>query len=94
MTWKISPKRIKEIISGSNESVWEPFPGTTIVAWQLPNGFVISDQSGCIDPSEYDQEIGVEIARKHLEDKVWQLYGFMRKQEFHDAQGGEANEEE
>lgn len=33
MTWKISPKRIKEIISESKEPVWEPFPGITIVAW-------------------------------------------------------------
>lgn len=93
MTWKISPKRIKEIISESKESVWEPFPGITIVAWQLPNGFVISDQSGCIDPDDYNREIGIDIARNHLEDKVWHLYGFMRKQEFSDAKGGGADDQ-
>lgn len=91
MEWKLSQSRINQIVKDSAEKIWEPFPGITIVAWQLPNGFVISDQSGCIDPKDYDRDIGIEIARKHLEDKVWQLYGFARKQEYHNAKVGDAN---
>lgn len=70
-----------------DEEVWEPFPGITIVAWNLPNGFTISDQSGCVDPKNYNREIGVSICRERLRDKLWMLYGFMLKNEL--GKGGE-----
>ena len=56
--------------------------GITIVAWNLPNGFTISDQSGCVDPKNYDREIGVGICREHLRDQLWKLYGFALKEQF------------
>ena len=70
----------REACGYHREHVWEPFPGITIVAWNLPNGFTISDQSGCVDPKNYDREIGVEICLEHLRDKLWMLYGFLLKE--------------
>lgn len=64
------------------EKVWEPFPGITIVAWNLPNGLAISDQSGCADPKNHDREIGVGICREHLRDQLCKLYGFALKEQF------------
>ena len=81
-TWKIPPERIAAIINESKEAVWEPFPGITIVALNLPNGYTIVESSGCIDPSEYSHEIGVSLCRKALERKVWQLEGYRGKQRF------------
>lgn len=79
---KLTNADIDAIQAQCDEAVWEPFPGITIVAWNLPNGFTISDQSGCIDPSNYDREIGVGNCRENLRDKLWTLYGFLAKEEF------------
>ena len=82
MKTKLTQEDIKAIESKCEESVWEPFPGATIVAWNLPNGFTISDQSGCVDPKNYCQDIGVRICREHLRDQLWKLYGFALKEQF------------
>ena len=87
MTDKIPEEEIDEIIKQSTEKVWEPFPGITIVAWQLPSGFVISDQSGCINPDEYDRNLGLKYAREKLKTQVWQYEGYRRKVEFSKRQG-------
>lgn len=94
MTWKISQKRIREIMDESLYEVWEPYPGITIVAMNLPNGYTLVESSGCVDPAEYDRELGIQLCKNALERRVWQLYGFMRKQEYSDAKGGEKNGEE
>lgn len=85
MTIKIPQEHIDKLIEASKEAVWEPFPGITIVAWRLPNGFVIVDESGCIDPKAYDREIGLTIAREHLTDKVWELEGYRAKQHLYEV---------
>ena len=82
MSNKIPESHIDEIIEKTNERVWEPFPGITVVAWQLPNGYVITDQSGCIDPKDYDRDLGIKYSREHLKTQVWQLEGYLRKNEF------------
>lgn len=79
---KLTNEDIDAIQAQCSEKVWEPFPGITIVAWNLPNGFTISDQSGCVDPKNYDREIGVRICREHLRNKLWELYGFSLKEKF------------
>ena len=94
MTWKISQKRIREIMDESLYEVWEPYPGITIVAMNLPNGYTLVESSGGVDPAEYDRELGIQFCKNALERRVWQLYGFMRKQEYSDAKGGEKNGEE
>lgn len=82
MSNKIPETYIDELIEQSEEKVWEPFPGITIVAWRLPNGYTISDQSGCVDPLDYDRELGIKFAREHLKTKLWELEGYLRKQSF------------
>ena len=82
-SWKIPKERIVDMAARSKEVVMEPFPGITVVSWQLPSGFVI--------PAEYDREIGIECCRERLIDKVWELEGYVQKQRWanqrlHDAE--------
>lgn len=79
---RLSKEDIDAIVDNSVQKVWHPFPTITIVAWELPNGYVISDQSGCIDPDNYDESLGVEYARERLRNRVWELEGYLAKQEF------------
>lgn len=87
-TWKIPVEVIDGIIENTEEQVWEPFPGITIMAWKLPNGYTIVESSGCIDPSEYSREIGAQSCREALKRKVWQLEGYRGKQRYFEAHNG------
>lgn len=50
---------------------------TTIVIATLKNGFEITETSSCVDKANYDQELGTKICMKRIENKVWELLGFL-----------------
>lgn len=50
---------------------------TTIVIATLPNGFVIVESSSCVDPANYNQELGVKLCKERIRDKLWMLEGYM-----------------
>lgn len=52
------------------------FNKTTIVICQLKNGFVIVESSSCVDPENYDAEVGYEICMNRIANKIWELKGF------------------
>lgn len=49
---------------------------TTVVIATLPNGFTITESSSCVDPSNYDEEIGISICKTRIENKIWELEGY------------------
>lgn len=50
---------------------------TTIVKAELVNGFVIVESSSCVDPNNYNEEIGTSICLKKIDNKIWELLGFL-----------------
>lgn len=83
MSHKIPKEHIENLMAHSDYEIWE-VSSCTIVAMTLPNGYTIVESSGCIDPSEYDHDLGVELCKAALERKVWQLEGYLHKQEFYE----------
>lgn len=49
---------------------------TTVVILTLKNGFEVVGTSACVDPANYDHEIGIKYARQRAMDKVWELEGY------------------
>jgi len=49
---------------------------TTYVTVRMKNGFTLRESTTCVDPANYDEEIGKEICLKKIEDKVWFLLGY------------------
>lgn len=49
---------------------------TTYVTVKMKNGFTIRESTTCVDPNNYDEEIGKKICLEKLEDKVWFLLGY------------------
>lgn len=87
MTYKIPAERIDEIMSESRyETIDSAHGSCTVVIMTLPNGFTLVESSGCIDPAEYDHELGVRLCKDALRRKVWQLEGYLGKQRFHEMQ--------
>lgn len=54
------------------------FPGTTVTVCciSLDNGFTAVGSSACVDPSEYNEDMGKAIAYKDAEGKAWSYLGF------------------
>lgn len=50
---------------------------TVVVQATLVNGFVIVESSSCVDPKNFDINIGKDICMKKIKDKVWMLLGFL-----------------
>jgi hypothetical protein len=48
----------------------------TVCLIKLKNGFTVTGQSACVDPAEYNKEIGEQIAYKRAEDAIWSFLGF------------------
>ena len=50
---------------------------TTMVKCETKTGFRQYEVSSCVDPKNYDAEIGAEIAAKRIQDTIWQSLGFV-----------------
>jgi len=50
---------------------------TTVVHARLANGFLVTESSSCVDPANFSMEIGSEICKKRIRNKVWELLGFV-----------------
>lgn len=49
---------------------------TTAVVLTLKNGFEVVGTSACVNPAEYNAEIGTKFARERALSKVWELEGY------------------
>lgn len=56
------------------------FDKCLICAYKLENGFVIVESSACVDPKNFDLDIGRKICREHVENKLWELEGYVLQQ--------------
>ena len=52
-------------------------PTLTHCALHLDNGFVVTGESACVSPENYDKAIGENIAFDNAIDKLWPLFGFL-----------------
>ena len=71
----ISQDMVKDFIK--DYEVFEPDNKTTVVHVTLKNGFTVTESSSCVDPENYSKDIGVEICLERIENKIWELLGFM-----------------
>lgn len=50
---------------------------TTAVVLTLKNGFEVVGTSACVNPADYNLEVGRVFARQRAIDKVWELEGYV-----------------
>ena len=48
----------------------------TYVTVRMKNGFTLRESTTCVDPANYDEELGKQICLKKIEDKIWFLLGY------------------
>lgn len=42
----------------------------------LRNGFIVTGESACASPENFNAELGRKIARQNAKDKIWPLMGY------------------
>ena len=81
----VTPERIEQVMNDSKVSVQTLFDKCTVVACQLPSGFVIVESSACVDPKNYDENMGIEICMNRIKDKVWEMEGYKLQTDLYEA---------
>lgn len=56
---------------------------TTYVAVKMKNGFTVRESTTCVDPSNYNEEIGKQICLEKIEDKIWFLLGYQLQEDLY-----------
>lgn len=76
-TTKVTSKMVDDILEKSAVTVSTLYDKCTLVAVRLPNGFVITETSSCVDPKNYNEKLGVKACMKRIKDKIWELEGYL-----------------
>jgi len=53
---------------------------TCVGCFTLANGFEIVTSSACVDPANFDLELGKNYCRQHAINKIWELEGYRLQQ--------------
>lgn len=85
----VKEEAIKELLDKSEVDVKTVFDKTTIVTVKLPNGFTLTEASGCVDSTNYDEVIGAEICMAKIEDKLWMLEGYLLQQKTYEEKNND-----
>lgn len=87
----LTKEYINKIIHSSKFTYSTEFGKNTVVTMQLPNGFVLTASSACVDPANYDEKLGYEICINKLTEKVWELEGYLLQNELYRKSQPERN---
>ncbi|TXH14567.1 MAG: hypothetical protein E6R03_08925 [Hyphomicrobiaceae bacterium] len=61
---------------GSSQPAAEQLKLLTFCVLVLKNGFMVTGESACASPENFDAEIGKKIARGNAEQKIWGHMGY------------------
>ena len=71
---RLTPLQISDQIVGEEYAV---FGGVlTVCVLTLQNGFMVTGESACASPANFDVDLGQKIARNNARDKIWALEGY------------------
>ncbi|MGD2278170.1 Gp49 family protein [Bacillus wiedmannii] len=73
---KVTAEQIDAIMRKAKVLVSTEFEKCTVVTVKLPNGFTITESSGCVDVANYNVKLGTDICLKKIRNKVWELEGY------------------
>lgn len=73
---KITKERIDALLSEADIRTLTLFGKCTVVTAKLKNGFVLTADSACVDPANYDKRTGERICLEHIANKLWELEGY------------------
>jgi hypothetical protein len=80
---RITPEHIENTIVAVD--YLQPVGTLTIALVSLENGTIVTGESACVSPENFDALIGRKIALENAKSKIWALEGYLLAQRLHEA---------
>lgn len=74
---KITPEDVAEFVTRGGVRFQKIGEKTTLVERRYSTGIEDFDTSSCVDPANFDIEVGAKIASEKLDDRVWMFLGWL-----------------
>ena len=80
---KITTEHIESVIEKKD---FHKIKGATLTfcVLTLKNGYTVTGESACVDPKNFDEEVGQQVAYQNAFEKIWELEGYLLKQRLFD----------
>jgi hypothetical protein len=82
---RVTIEKIQKLLNEAETEEHVFWGKVLVVSYKLPNGFTLEGVGSCVDPANFDLEIGRMIARKKVEDQMWLLEGYKLQEELFKA---------
>lgn len=82
----VTKRQIDELLEKSEIKFETVYSKVTVVSCKLPNGFVLTESSGAVDPANYDEKIGTGICMARIENKLWELEGYVLAKQLYERE--------
>lgn len=73
----ITKAHIDYIWNESDIITTKVFDKCLVMAVRLPNGFILTESSACVDPKDFDEKIGYECCKERIVNKLWEFEGYL-----------------
>lgn len=91
---RVTPQKIEDAIafeyylSGDqaegNQPRYSHMHLLTICILVMKNGFMVTGESACASPENFDVALGRKIAREHAKQKIWALEGYLLRERLYE----------
>lgn len=72
----ITRQQIDDLFNQAEKRVEKYWGKCTVMTMQLSNGFTLVGHSACVDPKNYDEQIGLDICEEQIKNELWKLEGY------------------
>jgi len=83
---RLTPDHINSQIVASQFCVFDNTT-VTVCCLILKNGFTVTGESACASPENFDEDIGRRLAFDNAREKIWQLEGYLLRNELSTQEG-------
>lgn len=74
--WAVTQVQIDALLDQSETQEHVFWEKELVVSYRLPSGFTIIGRGACVDPANFDIEMGRQVAREMAARKLWELEGY------------------
>ena len=73
---KITQEQIDALLNSADTQEAIFWDKELVVSYRLPCGFTVIGRGACVDPANFDIEIGRKVAREDAANTLWMLEGY------------------
>ena len=74
--WTVTQEQIDALLDAAETQEHVFWEKELVVSYKLPSGFTILGRGACVDPANFDIELGRQVAREMAAHKLWELEGY------------------